>query len=87
MTIERCPAEVLFGRTVRITLPEKDLGKVKEYVPYEVGDRVLRKVEGAPKMGVKFKPGYVITRVNKGNKTYGVMREGEKMPTEDKMSP
>ena len=83
-TIERCPAEVLFGRTVRITLPEKDLGKVKEYVPYEVGDRVLRKVEGAPKMGVKFKPGYVITRVNKGNKTYGVMREGEKMPTEIK---
>lgn len=68
------PTEIFQGRTIKMSLPNKKLGEVKGYVPYEVGDKVLRKVEGATKMGKRFEQGYVITRVNARNKTYVVKK-------------
>ena len=68
------PTEIFQGRTMKMSLPDTNLGDIKGYVPYEVGDKVLRKIEGATKMGKRFEPGYVITRVNARNKTYIVKK-------------
>ena len=71
------PAEVFFGRTAKVVLPDKDLNNNKNFITYKVGDRVLRRIEGATKMGKKYEPGYIISRVSSSNKTYGVRREGD----------
>ena len=71
------PAEIINGRAIRVVIPDTDLGKTEKYIPYKVGDRVLRKMVGGAKMDRKYEPGYVVTRVNNGNKTYMVKRLGE----------
>ena len=70
------PTEVFQGRTMKMALPGKNLEGMKGYTPYNIGDRVLRKVEGATKMGKRYEPGYVITRVNERGKTYIVKKFG-----------
>ena len=68
------PAEVFQGKVTRMAIPDKDLDKVIGFIPYEVGDKVLKKVINPPKMGIKFEPGYIIVWINKSNKTYIVKR-------------
>ena len=66
-SINMSPADLLFGKTARVVIPDKDLNKIKRHTPYQIGDKVLRKLHAPTKMGMRFQPGYVIRTVNANN--------------------
>ena len=76
-SINRSPAEVFTGRTAKVVVPDKDFNNIKSHIPFKVGDRVLRKVNQPTKMGIRYQPGYKISRVNANNRTYGVLNEDD----------
>ena len=52
-SIDMSPADVMVGKTARVIIPNKDLNLVKNHIPFKIGDKVLRKVHAAAKMGMK----------------------------------
>ena len=83
--IDMSPADLFAGRRARIIIPDKNLDTVESYEPYKVGDKVLRKVVAPTKMGKRYEPGYVISRVNASKRTYGVIKELDKSFPETKV--
>ena len=79
------PAEVFTSRTARVIIPDKNLDDTESFEPYKVGDKVLRKIPTTTKMGRKYDPGYIISRVNASKRTYGVLKESDSSYPETKV--